>query len=234
MLELNPSQRSRLHRPTAGLERDQAGELARDLAYLLRLWKVILRRIKKSQPHADLSRIGHDHPDHPRHLHLGDRYDLDRRALGLRASALQDFLRVVMPRFVNRLKLYDEKVPCSTSTASRTRSPRSSDGTCRCRKGLDRDRPDRSSRRHRRELGELPRGGRCRATAYEMNLRVAGDRLPVQTPRPGRRDRQRLSSTCAKSVIVAGSSVPFAMPSSAIAACTKVLPHRVRLSASSR
>ena len=36
---------------TAGLERTKR-ELARDLAYLLRLWKVILRRIKKARTPA--------------------------------------------------------------------------------------------------------------------------------------------------------------------------------------
>ncbi len=85
MNELNPPKGLGFIVRTAGLERTKR-ELARDLAYLLRLWKVILRRIKKSKaPDADLSRIGHDHPDHPRYLQLRDRHDLDRRARGLRA-----------------------------------------------------------------------------------------------------------------------------------------------------
>ena len=37
-------------------------------------------------PGADLPGIGHDHADHPRHLHVRDRHDLDRRARGLRAG----------------------------------------------------------------------------------------------------------------------------------------------------
>ncbi len=48
MLELNPPKGLGFIVRTAGLERTKR-ELARDLAYLLRLWKVILRRIKKSR-----------------------------------------------------------------------------------------------------------------------------------------------------------------------------------------
>jgi len=35
---------------------------------------------------ANLSRVGHDHADHPRHLQRRDRHDLDRRARRLRAG----------------------------------------------------------------------------------------------------------------------------------------------------
>ncbi len=48
MHELNPPKGLGFIVRTAGLERTKR-ELARDLAYLLRLWKVILRRIKKSK-----------------------------------------------------------------------------------------------------------------------------------------------------------------------------------------
>ena len=108
MHELNPPKGLGFIVRTAGLERTKR-ELARDLAYLLRLWKVILRRIKNQGAHPNLSRIGHDHPYDPRHLQFGNRHHLDRRAIGLRAGS--SILKVVMPRFVNRLKLYDEKVP---------------------------------------------------------------------------------------------------------------------------
>ena len=46
MNELNPPKGLGFIVRTAGLDRSKR-ELARDLAYLLRLWKVILRRIKK-------------------------------------------------------------------------------------------------------------------------------------------------------------------------------------------
>ncbi len=48
MNELNPPKGLGFIVRTAGLDRTKR-ELARDLAYLLRLWKVILRRIKKSR-----------------------------------------------------------------------------------------------------------------------------------------------------------------------------------------
>ena len=86
MLELNPPKGLGFIVRTAGIDRTKK-ELSRDLAYLLRLWKVIVRRIKK---HAGagrhLRRKRHDHPHDPRHLHRRHRRDLHRRAGGLRAG----------------------------------------------------------------------------------------------------------------------------------------------------
>ena len=47
MHELNPPKGLGFIVRTAGIDRTKK-ELSRDLAYLLRLWKVIVRRIKKS------------------------------------------------------------------------------------------------------------------------------------------------------------------------------------------
>ena len=94
---------------TAGLERTKR-ELARDLAYLLRLWKVILRRIKKSKAPTPIYQESDMIIRTIRDIFNSeiDTIWIDEPSAFERA---QDFLRVVMPRFVNRLKLYDEKVP---------------------------------------------------------------------------------------------------------------------------
>ncbi|NLE36797.1 MAG: S1 RNA-binding domain-containing protein, partial [Pirellulaceae bacterium] len=53
MLELNPPKGLGFIVRTAGIDRTKK-ELSRDLAYLLRLWKVIVRRIKKSAGPTDI------------------------------------------------------------------------------------------------------------------------------------------------------------------------------------
>ena len=82
---------------------------------------------------ADLSRIGHDHPDDPRYLQLRDRHDLDRRARGLRAGpGLPQSRHAAVRQPPQALRRKGAR--SSTSTASRTRSPRFSAGTSRCPK----------------------------------------------------------------------------------------------------
>ena len=109
MRELNPPQGLGFIVRTAGLERTKR-ELARDLAYLLRLWKVILRRIKKAKAPAPIYQESDMIIRTIRDIFNSeiDTIWIDEPSAFERA---QDFLRVVMPRFVNRLKLYDEKVP---------------------------------------------------------------------------------------------------------------------------
>ncbi len=109
MLELNPPKGLGFIVRTAGLERSKR-ELARDLAYLLRLWKVILRRIKKSRAPTPIYQESDMIIRTIRDIFTSeiDTIWIDEPAAFERA---QDFLKVVMPRFVNRLKLYDEKVP---------------------------------------------------------------------------------------------------------------------------
>ena len=53
MLELNPPKGLGFIVRTAGIDRTKR-ELSRDLAYLLRLWKVIVRRIKKCPAPIDI------------------------------------------------------------------------------------------------------------------------------------------------------------------------------------
>ena len=109
MNELNPPKGLGFIVRTAGLDRTKR-ELARDLAYLLRLWKVILTRIKKSRTPAPIYQESDMITRTIRDIFTSeiDTIWIDEPAAFERA---QEFLRVVMPRFVDRLKLYDEKVP---------------------------------------------------------------------------------------------------------------------------
>ncbi len=109
MNELNPPKGLGFIVRTAGLERTKR-ELARDLAYLLRLWKVILRRIKKSKAPTPIYQESDMIIRTIRDIFNSeiDTIWIDEPAAFERAH---DFLKVVMPRFANRLKLYDEKVP---------------------------------------------------------------------------------------------------------------------------
>ena len=109
MNELNPPKGLGFIVRTAGLDRSKR-ELARDLAYLLRLWKVILRRIKKARTPAPIYQESDMITRTIRDIFNAeiDTIWIDEPAAFERA---QEFLRVVMPRFVDRLKLYDEKVP---------------------------------------------------------------------------------------------------------------------------
>jgi ribonuclease E len=109
MNELNPPKGLGFIVRTAGLERTKR-ELARDLAYLLRLWKVILRRIKKSRAPAAIYQESDMITRTIRDIFTSeiDTIWIDEPSAFERA---QEFLRVVMPRYVNRLRLYDEKVP---------------------------------------------------------------------------------------------------------------------------
>ncbi len=109
MNELNPPKGLGFIVRTAGLERTKR-ELARDLAYLLRLWKVILRRIKKAKAPAPIYQESDMITRTIRDIFTSeiDTIWIDEPAAFERA---QEFLRVVMPKFVDRLKLYDQRVP---------------------------------------------------------------------------------------------------------------------------
>lgn len=109
MNELNPPKGLGFIVRTAGLERTKR-ELAKDLAYLLRLWKVILRRIKKAKAPAAIYQESDMITRTIRDVFSSDidTIWIDERGAFERA---QEFLRVVMPKFVDRLKFYNEKVP---------------------------------------------------------------------------------------------------------------------------
>ncbi len=109
MRDLNPPSGLGFIVRTAGLDRTKR-ELARDLAYLLRLWKVILRRIKQAKAPAPIYQESDMITRTIRDIVSSDidTIWIDEPHAFERA---QEFLRVVMPRFVNRLKFYDDRAP---------------------------------------------------------------------------------------------------------------------------
>ena len=109
MNELNPPKGLGFIVRTAGLDRSKR-DLARDLAYLLRLWKVILRRIKKAKSPSPIYQESDMITRTIRDIFSADidTIWIDEPAAFERA---QEFLRIVMPKFVDRLKLYEGKAP---------------------------------------------------------------------------------------------------------------------------
>jgi len=109
MLELSPPKGVGFIVRTAGQERSKK-ELSRDLAYLLRLWKVIVRRMQK-QPSPStiyeesdmIIRTIRDIVTADIDAIYVDEDDAFRRA--------KEFLQLVMPRHVSRLHQYEGKEP---------------------------------------------------------------------------------------------------------------------------
>ncbi len=109
MLELNPPKGLGFIVRTAGTDRTKK-ELSRDLAYLLRLWKVIVRRIKKATAPTDIYEESDMIIRTIRDIFTADvdTIHIDEESAYERA---REFLQLVMPRYVNRLKLYQGKEP---------------------------------------------------------------------------------------------------------------------------
>lgn len=109
MLELNPPKGVGFIVRTAGTDRTKR-ELSRDLAYLLRLWKVIVRRIKKMPGPVDIYEESDMIIRTIRDIFTSDvdTIYIDEPSAYERA---REFLQLVMPRHVNRLKLYEGKEP---------------------------------------------------------------------------------------------------------------------------
>ena len=109
MLELNPPKGLGFIIRTAGIDRTKK-ELSRDLAYLLRLWKVIVRRIKKFPAPIDIYEESDMIIRTIRDIFTGDvdAIYIDEPVAYERAK---EFLQIVMPRYVNRLQLYEGKEP---------------------------------------------------------------------------------------------------------------------------
>ena len=109
MLDLNPPKGLGFIVRTAGQGRNRK-EISRDLAYLLRLWKVIVRRVRKQEAPIDIYeesdmiiRTIRDIFNSDVDAIYVDQVDAYERA--------KEFLQLVMPRYVNRLRLYDGKKP---------------------------------------------------------------------------------------------------------------------------
>lgn len=109
MLELNPPKGLGFIVRTAGSDRTKK-ELSRDLAYLLRLWKVIVRRIKKLPAPVDIYEESDMIIRTIRDIFTSevDAIYIDEQAAYERA---REFLQLVMPRQVGRLQLYQGKEP---------------------------------------------------------------------------------------------------------------------------
>lgn len=109
LLELNPPKGLGFIVRTAGQDRTRR-DLSRDMAYLMRLWKVIVRRLKKQQgpgtiyEESDIIiRTIRDIFSNEIDSILIDQPEAFERA--------KEFLQLVMPRHVNRLQLYDGREP---------------------------------------------------------------------------------------------------------------------------
>jgi len=107
--ELNPPKGLGFIVRTAGTDRTKK-ELSRDLAYLLRLWKMIVRRIKKVAGPTDIYEESDMIIRTIRDIFTGevDAIVIDEPQAFERAK---EFLQVVMPRYVSRLQLYEGKEP---------------------------------------------------------------------------------------------------------------------------
>ncbi|HLJ10751.1 MAG TPA: ribonuclease E/G [Planctomycetaceae bacterium] len=94
---------------TAGIERSQK-DLQRDLNYLLRLWKVIVRRIKKTRAPVDI----YQESDMVIRT-IRDIYNAEIETIWIDEpetfERAREFLKVVLPRHANRVKLYEAKEP---------------------------------------------------------------------------------------------------------------------------
>ncbi len=94
---------------TAGAGRKEK-ELQRDMEYLLRLWKAIVRRVKNTKEPG----VIYEESDLIIRT-IRDIYndDIDQILIDEQGSfdKARDFLRMVMPRVVDRLKLYDSREP---------------------------------------------------------------------------------------------------------------------------
>ncbi len=109
MLELNPPKGLGFIVRTAGADRTKR-ELSRDMAYLVRLWKVIVRRIKKLSAPVDIYEESDMIIRTIRDIFTTelDSIHIDEPNAYERAK---EFLQLVMPRYVNRLQLYEGKEP---------------------------------------------------------------------------------------------------------------------------
>ncbi|MGL6196158.1 MAG: Rne/Rng family ribonuclease, partial [Thermoguttaceae bacterium] len=109
MRELKPPRGLGFIVRTAGADRTRK-ELSRDLAYLMRLWKAIVRRVRKMPSPIDIYEESDMIIRTIRDIFTAeiDTIVIDEPAAYERAK---EFLQLVMPRYVNRLQLYDGKEP---------------------------------------------------------------------------------------------------------------------------
>ncbi len=109
MIELNPPKGVGFIVRTAGSDRTRR-ELSRDMAYLLRLWKVIARRIKRQPAPSGIYEESDMIIRTIRDIFTPevDAIYIDEPAAHERAK---EFLQLVMPRYVHHLQFYEGKEP---------------------------------------------------------------------------------------------------------------------------
>jgi len=107
--ELNPPKGLGFIVRTAGTDRTKK-ELSRDLAYLVRLWKVIVRRIKKAEAPCDIYEESDMIIRTIRDIFTAevDGIYIDQQEAYERAK---EFLQIVMPRYASRLQYYEGREP---------------------------------------------------------------------------------------------------------------------------
>lgn len=94
---------------TAGLNQPKT-ELQRDLKYLERVWKLVTERIRAAKAPAEIFRESDLAVRTIRDIFTSDikHIQVDNPEV---ADRVRDFLSVAMPRYVNRVELYEGKVP---------------------------------------------------------------------------------------------------------------------------
>ena len=109
LLDLNPPEGVGFIVRTAGQDRTRR-ELARDMAYLLRLWKVLVKRVKKTEGPTDIYEESDMIIRTIRDIFSEDIDTIlvDEEGAYERAK---EFLKFVMPKYVDRLKFYDGREP---------------------------------------------------------------------------------------------------------------------------
>ncbi len=109
LLELNPPRGLGFIVRTAGMQRTKR-ELSRDLSYLVRLWKVIVRRIQDNPAPVDI----YEESDMMIRT-IRDIYSTDIDSIHIDEvnayDRAREFLQQVMPKHVDRLHLYEKTEP---------------------------------------------------------------------------------------------------------------------------
>jgi Rne/Rng family ribonuclease len=94
---------------TAGIDKTKK-ELQRDLAYLSRLWQVVVRRIRKLKAPAEI----YKESDMITRT-IRDTFTSDINTIWVDEPAAfehaQEFMQIVMPRYANRIQLYNDSEP---------------------------------------------------------------------------------------------------------------------------
>lgn len=107
LLDLDPPKGLGFIVRTAGQDRTKK-DLSRDMAYLLRLWRLIVRRIKKTTGPCEIYEESDMIIRTIRDIFAADvdAIYIDRKE---QYEAAKEFLQLVMPRFVDRLQRHDTK-----------------------------------------------------------------------------------------------------------------------------